>query len=421
MRQRLTSSPRWLYLTTIILIGVALLLLAQLLRRFEADLQANVQGLQRVLADEKLLRDPSDPYVRFGPIEEIISKYQGHPYLREITVTKFFRDKEEVVYPFYWPALQAAGLSELPALRRHPHPARSEPDVLKLPLVSRGSLLGHLYARVDRSAVRSVQLAIASFTLILLAFAGLFLGQFRRQQAVISRTVIELEQKRRELVRLERLALAGQLSASLLHDIKKPVLNIKSDLEDMLDGATQLPEEVRERIQALREQARMFFEILRSGNLERFVRGEGEKEYVDIAEAVRTSLGLVQYEKGQVELEVDMGDAPLLVLAEPAQLVQVFSNIILNAYQAMEGQGRLSIRGRRDGDRIRISFSDTGPGIPPEARESIFAPFYTTKSVEKGTGLGLYISREIVQQLGGDILVESSEQGTTFIVILPSG
>jgi signal transduction histidine kinase len=97
----------------------------------------------------------------------------------------------------------------------------------------------------------------------------------------------------------------------------------------------------------------------------------------------------------------------------------VFSNIILNAYQAMEGKGTLTIGSKWEGQTILIDFTDTGPGIPPEEIDKIFAPFYTTKPEGKGTGLGLYICRDIVRQLGGDIHVFSSKQGTTFRVEIP--
>jgi len=419
MRGGGASSQRGLYLATIAMIVVAVALLAQLLRRFEADLQTNVQGLQRVLSDETLLRNPSDPYVRFGLIEDIAGKYAEHPYLREMTITKFFREREDVIYPFYWPALRAAGLRETGRMR-HPDPAAPGSDVIMAPLVARGQLLGHLYVRVDRSAVRGVQLAIASFILILVGFVWLFLSQFRRQEAVISRTTIELEEKRRELVRLERLALAGQLSASLLHDLRKPVLNIKNELDDLLATADALPAPVRSEVAALQGQTRLFFDMLREGNLERFVRSEGEKEYVDVHEALKTSLGLVHYERGQVDVVLDLAAQAPLVFAQPVHLVQVFSNLILNAYQAMGGKGHLTIRTRREEDRVVVEFSDTGPGIPPGKLEQIFTPFFSTKPADKGTGLGLYISREIVRQLGGEILAESFGTGTTFRVVLPA-
>jgi signal transduction histidine kinase len=409
-----------LFAATIAMLVVALALLAHLLRRFEGDIQANVRGLQRVLATEALLRDPSDPYVRFGPLEELVSKYAEHPYLREMTITKYFRNREVVVYPFYYPAVR-----ELPeaqqrlVARRNPWPDKLGSDVLRVPLQARGRLLGNLYVRIDRTALQSFQLAIGLFTLLLVGFVGLYVSEFRRQQAEISRTTIELEEKRRELMRLERLALAGQLSASLLHDLKKPVLNIKNELSDLLAVSAHLPQEVRNTLSLLVSQAQLFFGMLRETNLERFVRGEGELEYADVNELIKTSLALVRYERGQIEQELHLGENLSPVLVQPVQLVQVFSNIILNAYQAMEGHGKLTIRSAQEGCRIWVEFRDTGPGISQEDLDKIFAPFFSTKTSDKGTGLGLYISRDIVRNLGGDIRVTSDDSGTTFVVELP--
>ncbi|MGB9691383.1 MAG: sensor histidine kinase [Candidatus Sumerlaeaceae bacterium] len=420
MKRGGAHSQRMLFAATIAMLVVALALLAHLLRRFEGDIQANVRGLQRVLATEALLRDPSDPYVRFGPLEELVSKYAEHPYLREMTITKYFRNREVVVYPFYYPAVR-----ELPeaqqrlVARRNPWPDKLGSDVLRVPLQARGRLLGNLYVRIDRTALQSFQLAIGLFTLLLVGFVGLYVSEFRRQQAEISRTTIELEEKRRELMRLERLALAGQLSASLLHDLKKPVLNIKNELSDLLAVSAHLPQEVRNTLSLLVSQAQLFFGMLRETNLERFVRGEGELEYADVNELIKTSLALVRYERGQIEQELHLGENLSPVLVQPVQLVQVFSNIILNAYQAMEGHGKLTIRSAQEGCRIWVEFRDTGPGISQEDLDKIFAPFFSTKTSDKGTGLGLYISRDIVRNLGGDIRVTSDDSGTTFVVELP--
>ncbi len=419
MKPPAARSQRMLYSATIVMLVVAVALLALLLQRFESDIQANVRGLQRVLATEALLRDPSDPYLRFAPLEELASKYAEHPYLREMTITKFFRDREVVVYPFYYPALQPLSDAERKLFpTRHPMPEERKWDVLKIPLQARGRTLGNLYVRIDRSAIQGVQLAIGLFTILLVGFVALYVAQFRRQEAEISRTTIELEEKRRELVRLERLALAGQLSASLLHDLKKPVLNIKNELGDLLAEGDDLPPGLRDTLSVLLSQAQLFFGMLRETNLERFVRGEANQEFADVNELIKTSLALVRYERGQVELDIQLAPDLPPIFVQPVLLVQVFSNIILNAYQAMEGLGTLRIRSQRLNSRIRVEIQDTGPGIPSEELPKIFSPFYSTKSSEKGTGLGLYISRDIVRHLGGDIAVRSDTNGTTFSIDL---
>jgi signal transduction histidine kinase len=103
-----------------------------------------------------------------------------------------------------------------------------------------------------------------------------------------------------------------------------------------------------------------------------------------------------------------------------AALNQVWTNLIDNAVQAMNGQGTLTIRTSLDGDYVRVEIGDTGPGIPEELRQRIFEPFFTTKPVGQGTGLGLDISyRIVVERHGGDLRVESEPGDTRFIVRLP--
>ena len=106
--------------------------------------------------------------------------------------------------------------------------------------------------------------------------------------------------------------------------------------------------------------------------------------------------------------------------AHPAELNQVWTNLIDNAAQAMNGEGVLTLRTSRDGDSVVVDIGDTGPGIPPELRQRVFEPFFTTKPVGEGTGLGLDISyRIVVNGHGGDLTVTSAPGDTHFQVRLP--
>jgi len=98
----------------------------------------------------------------------------------------------------------------------------------------------------------------------------------------------------------------------------------------------------------------------------------------------------------------------------------VWTNLIDNAVQAMDGHGTLRLRTSRDGECVRVEVADTGPGIPPEIRSRVFEPFFTTKPVGQGTGLGLDISyRIVVGRHGGDLTLESVPGDTRFVVRLP--
>ena len=116
-------------------------------------------------------------------------------------------------------------------------------------------------------------------------------------------------------------------------------------------------------------------------------------------------------------------DLPEMV-GDMVQLQHVFTNLFINAADAMEGKGKLGIKARYDFDKnqFNVMVSDTGPGIPEDLHGKIFDIFFTTKPVEKGTGLGLSICKNIIKLHGGNIMVETPpEGGTTFIIELPLG
>ena len=119
-----------------------------------------------------------------------------------------------------------------------------------------------------------------------------------------------------------------------------------------------------------------------------------------------------------VQVEVDGDD--VVAHADPGQLQHVFQNVLLNAAQAMDGQGRIriSLSSVADG-HCEVAFVDEGPGIPREVRDRVFEPFVTTK--HRGSGLGLAIAKQIVELHHGEITVESTETGATISVKLPAG
>jgi signal transduction histidine kinase len=140
----------------------------------------------------------------------------------------------------------------------------------------------------------------------------------------------------------------------------------------------------------------------------------------DVRELVRLTLDLVKYDKRlkNIQINLDIPDALPGVIVNETQSIQVFMNIILNAADAMPNGGALDIKAESLERDVEVSFSDTGPGIPVEHMEKIFDPFFTTK--EKGTGLGLAVSYNIIKSYRGDIVVENRpEGGTIFKVRLP--
>jgi signal transduction histidine kinase len=147
---------------------------------------------------------------------------------------------------------------------------------------------------------------------------------------------------------------------------------------------------------------------------------EAERKKVDIHEGLESTLTLIHHElKIRIELVRDYEDIPEIECF-PNQLNQVFMNMLVNACQAIEGKGTITIRTRAEGDHVTVSFIDTGTGIRPENLDKIFDPGFTTKGVGVGSGLGLPICYKIVKEHGGRIDVESEVgRGTIFTVKLP--
>jgi signal transduction histidine kinase len=143
-------------------------------------------------------------------------------------------------------------------------------------------------------------------------------------------------------------------------------------------------------------------------------------ERVDIHEGLKSTLLMLGSKLDGIEVVKDFDPALPKVPVYAGELNQVWTNIIDNAVQAMDGHGTLTVRTRLEGECARVEIGDTGPGIPADLRRRIFEPFFTTKPVGQGTGLGLDISyRIVVTRHGGDLTVESVPGDTRFIVRLP--
>ncbi len=226
-----------------------------------------------------------------------------------------------------------------------------------------------------------------------------------------------------KVLQREKLAAVGQLVSGIAHELNNPLTAVTGYAQ--LLASAELPAELREKTVRLRQEAERAGRIV--SNLLLFARGgKAEKQLVRVGDVLERSLSLRAYELKVENIEVIRelpADLPP-VLADPHQLEQVFLNILLNAEQAIlsaRNRGRITLRAGAERGRVRLRFSNDGPGIAPDLLPHIFDPFVTTKPAAEGTGLGLYISRTIVREHGGDILAESGAGGgATFVVELPA-
>jgi len=242
---------------------------------------------------------------------------------------------------------------------------------------------------------------------------------------VISRDITEEKIMQQQLFQTEKLASMGALSAGVAHEINNPITVILGFAELLLD---KLPEGFKQReiYEAIQRQGNNCKRVVE--NLLAFARiPEETTSETDMIQDLQRVVDLVSNTlvTEKVELRKDIEKNLPRVKADGPQLQQAFVNIINNAVAAMEGGGTLTISAFRSNDTVSIAFADTGQGVLPENRDKVFEPFFTTREVGEGTGLGLSVSYGIVKMFGGNITLrsqtraEGKEPGTTFTVVLP--
>lgn len=224
----------------------------------------------------------------------------------------------------------------------------------------------------------------------------------------------------RTLREQDRLAALGVLAAGVAHEVNTPITGISSYAQMLLADTP----ESDPRHAILKKVERQTFRAARIvNNLLEFARNRtDERGPVDVGVVLEEALDLVKEHRDQrgVALELELPPEPIVVQASDGELQQVFTNLALNAIDAMESGGTLGVRAGVDAGRAWIRVTDTGPGMAPEMLARIFEPFYSTKVERGGTGLGLAISHDIVRRHGGALEVTSEiGHGSIFTVELP--
>jgi signal transduction histidine kinase len=249
--------------------------------------------------------------------------------------------------------------------------------------------------------------------------ADLELASIFASQALLALENVDLM---RRLLHTERLAFAGRLAAELSHEVNNPAAFVISNLEYIAESlSSQRNHELRQSAVEALEGARRIARVVQ--DMKRLLRGEERPPaLVDLNGAVRFALRMTARQLEGVSLQSSLGTNGM-VMGDEARLGQVFLNLLVNAAQALAGRPnpRAGVLTERVGDQVRAIVWDNGPGIPRRDQGRIFDAFFTTKPVGMGSGLGLSISREILQRHGGELSVESDEgRGSRFIVTLPA-
>jgi PAS domain S-box-containing protein len=250
----------------------------------------------------------------------------------------------------------------------------------------------------------------------------------RVEQVVeVVRDITERQRLEASLIHSEHLASLGMLAAGVSHEINNPLASIAAAIEGLRRRFEQEPhrwedpEEVAEYLELIQKEVARCKQI--TDRLLILARpGGSEPRWIDLRAAVEETVSLVALEaqRRSVELSFTWQDDVPPVKADEGQMRQVFLNLLLNAIEATEAGGSVAVRGFRLDGSVAVEVRDTGCGIAPSEIKRIFEPFYTKKPLGQGTGLGLFITRNIVTDHGGEITVESRlGQGTTMTVTLP--
>jgi signal transduction histidine kinase len=243
----------------------------------------------------------------------------------------------------------------------------------------------------------------------------------------LERATEELRSAQRTLMRSERLASVGRLSAGLAHEIGNPIAAILG-FEELLLSGELTPNEQRDFLQRMRRETERINRVLRQ--LLDFARpaaapknASPSSEPGNVREAIEDASALMRPQRSyrDVQLDVDIDQGLPLVKLSREELTQVLVNLLLNATDATGGRGHVWVRATRTGDcTVRVHVADDGPGVPDEMKETIFEPFVTTKDVGQGTGLGLAVCRGLVEASGGWVAVEDAPGGgACFVAELP--
>jgi len=246
-----------------------------------------------------------------------------------------------------------------------------------------------------------------------------FLGKQLPAMVDLCRLIEEKLRLERELAERERLALLGQMAASVSHNLRNPLSSMKTVLQVQLENPN-LPLDVRHDCALVVGEIDRMSEKL--SQLLKFSKPAVNGQRVGVVELARQTASLFgrDAERRNVRLEFDQPAGEIYALASEDALSEVFSNLIVNAIEAQPDGGRVRIGLSRHEDKLEVEVVDDGPGISPELRAKIFQPFFTTKA--SGTGLGLSIVARRIAEIGGTLTCESpvkEGKGTRFHLTLP--
>lgn len=296
-------------------------------------------------------------------------------------------------------------------------------SVLVAPLVTDRGVQGILAVGSVGEANYTAEHADLLFTIA--CQTAITLANAENYRAVVAARA-ELEAKQAQLVQSSKMNAVGTMVAGIAHELNTPLGAISLSLDAAEVQLESRPDQALMKLHLAQKAAHKLQSLV--DRLLVYSRRSGDQNAIElsVAEVIRDALLFLEhrFKRSQVDLATDLDEVPL-VRGKSSELQQVVMNLLLNAIDACSDlppeRRKVKISARPEGGWVLIVVEDRGRGIAPEQKELIFDPFFTTKPVGQGTGLGLSVSLEIVEQHGGQIQVESEEgQGTRFSIRLPA-
>ena len=275
-------------------------------------------------------------------------------------------------------------------------------------------------------ATRNVEIAIIISGILAIILATLFTTRLALDR--LRQADLRMNELNAQLVQSDKLAAVGKMATGVAHEINNPlaaIIQMTGWVKDLLgEDEFQRSEnfkEFKDSLEKIEDHVERIRKVVH-GMLGYARKMEPRSEDVDVNETLNQTIRLLQnYARiNNIEIRTDLSPELPIIASDQAQLQQVFLNLISNAIDAIEKNGLVQVLSRLNESRIVVEIIDDGSGIPVDQQKKVFDPFFTTKLVGKGTGLGLWVSYNIIERMGGTITLSSEAgKGSTFVVEIP--